>query len=141
RAGRRMRTRMLIVLTAVAVPVWPVGGWRAMLALLAVTVPLGLIAATRQARAMRYAVSGPHVVIESGWLRRTRHPPWLDRIQVVALGASPFDRRHGMATVVVDTAAGSGPGARMEIPFLDAATARALADRLAAEAAGTRFEW
>ena len=61
--------------------------------------------------------------------------------QSVTVAASPFDRRHRMASVLVDTAAGGGLRARLEVPFLDASVARQVADRLAADAAATRFEW
>lgn len=141
RAARRMRTQILIVLAFFSAPLWPTAGWRAALGLLAVCAPLALWLAGRQARAIRYAMAPVHVLLQTGWLRRTLLATWVDRVQSVTVTASPFDRRHRMASVLVDTAAGGALDARIEIPFLDAETARLVAARLAADAAATRFEW
>jgi putative membrane protein len=141
RAGRRIRTQNLIVLAFFSLPVWPIAGWRTALVFLAVLAPLAMWLAGRQARAIRYAMAPAHVLLQTGWLRRTLLATWVDRVQSVTVAASPFDRRHQMASVLVDTAAGGALTAKMEIPFLDADTARTVAARLAADAAATRFEW
>jgi putative membrane protein len=141
RAGRRMRMQMLIFLAVLSLVAWPIVGWRVALGIFSVLAPPGLLSATFQARAMRYAVTATHVLVQRGWLRRTLHLTWVDRVQVVALGASPFDRRHGMASVVVDTAVGGGADTGMQIPFLDAQVARAVAGQLATRAAVTPFAW
>ena len=63
------------------------------------------------------------------------------KIQAVGLETSPFDRRHGMASVQVDTAAAGPLGSAIDIPFLDRAVARQLYDTLNLEAAQTAFRW
>jgi putative membrane protein len=141
RAARRIRTRLWILLVFLSPLITALAGWRASVALLVIGVPLAVLLAGRQARAIRYATEPAHVLLQTGWLRRTLLATWIDRVQSVTVTASPFDRRHGMASVLVDTAAGGGLDARMDIPFLDADTARDVAARLAAQAASTRFEW
>jgi putative membrane protein len=141
RASRRVRTQLLIALAFFSLPVWPLAGWRTALGFLALFTPLAILLAGRQARAIRYAMAPAHVLLQTGWLRRTLLATWVDRVQSVTVMASPFDRRHQMASVLVDTAAGGVRDAKIEIPFLDADTARIVAARLAADAAATRFEW
>ena len=88
-----------------------------------------------------YAVASPFILVRHGWIWQTIQITWVDRVQVLAISSSLFDRRHGMATLIVDTAAGGAMGAKLHVPYLGANTARALQDRLAAEVAATRFQW
>lgn len=141
RAARRLRTQWLIIFVILSVMLGSTIGWRVGLGALAVLLPFALLLGGRQARAMAYATDAWHVLVRRGWLRRALLITWVDRVQCVAVTASPFDRRHGMSSVVVDTAAGSTIETRMEIPFLDAAVARGVARRVAAQAAATRFQW
>jgi putative membrane protein len=138
-APRRARTRMLIALAILSALASPVAGWRFAGLGFVVLAPFAIMLATRQSRAIHYAAAATQVWLWQGWQWRTLQLTWVDRVQVIAVRESPFDRRHGMASVVVDTAAGGGLGARMSIPFLDAATAQALARRLAV-AAGAAHE-
>lgn len=141
RAPRRLRTQLLIVVLAGCGLLWPLAGWRTALAALLVLPPVGLWIAGKQARAIRYAALPSFVLLQTGWLRRTLLATWVDRVQSVTVTASPFDRRHGMASVLLDTAAGGGVDAKMEIPFLDAGVACEVAARVSANAAATKFEW
>jgi membrane protein YdbS with pleckstrin-like domain len=59
---------------------------------------------------------------------------------VVTLSESPFDRRHRMARVNVDTA-GAEEGQPAGVPYLTRATAEALHGRLVKQAAQTSFRW
>ena len=93
------------------------------------------------ARRLGYAVASPFILLKHGWIWQTIQITWVDRVQALAISSSPFDRRHGMATLIVDTAAGGAMGAGLQVPYLGADTARALQDRLAAEVAATRFQW
>ena len=63
----------------------------------------------------------------------------LTKIQAVELDESPFDRRHQMASLAVDTA---GAGAhKIDIPYLSRPTAEDARMTLAHEAAATVFRW
>jgi putative membrane protein len=63
------------------------------------------------------------------------------KIQAVSMFESPFDRRHRMATVTVDTANAGPGGSAIRIPFLDRTVAERLRERLGSEASVTRFQW
>ena len=65
----------------------------------------------------------------------------LARIQTVGLGESPFDRRHRMASVRIDTAGGAASGYTIAIPYLERAVADEVARRLYAEAGRRAFRW
>jgi putative membrane protein len=134
RAARRMQTRMAILAMPAIGLSWPaLGPWSLPLA----TIVLGLAfaAARRQAAAFGYARSSTLVAVKRGWLWRSVYISWIDRIQAVSVQASPFDRRHGMASVLVDTAAGAGQAGSLEIPYLDAPTAVRVAHDLAVDGA------
>jgi membrane protein YdbS with pleckstrin-like domain len=63
----------------------------------------------------------------------TRH----DRIQLAVLTESPFDRRHGMASVSVDTAGSEAP--QLDFDLLTRTDAESLVAQLDAGIAGTEF--
>jgi len=54
---------------------------------------------------------------------------------------SPFDRRHRMASLAVDTAGAGTVGNRIQIPFLDARVAESILERLYSETCGNEFRW
>ena len=65
----------------------------------------------------------------------------LSKIQAVTLVESPFDRRHKMASVRIDTAnAGAGQDA-IAIPYLQRDIAEDIYRRLSAAAAELEFRW
>ena len=138
RAGRRIRRKWLVVSAVLT-------GWACLHArawgLLALVplLPLALALPSRQARALGYALTDRAVLSRRGlWtrvVRAARHA----RVQVVALRQSPFDRRHRMATVHVDTAGRSSGAVR--IPYLDDEVAADVHRRLVQETARTEFRW
>ena len=79
-------------------------------------------------------------LVRSGWLWRHITIARFSKIQVVSRRESPFDRRLGMASVTVDTAAAGAGGHALAIPFLAAATASELAATLSHQAAQTAFD-
>jgi putative membrane protein len=108
--------------------------------LFAVLAAWGALAARRQVAHLRWAVTGDLVLFQRGWIwRHTTLTPFA-RIQTVALHESPFDRRHAMARVRVDTA-GASDAFRVDVPYLGRDVAAALHARLAAAAAETAFRW
>jgi len=141
RAARRMRKKALLVVLAAGFIAAAVTQRPMMLGAAAVVLPIALWGATMSARRLAYAVASPFILFRHGWIWQTTQITWVDRVQALAISSSPFDRRHGMATLIVDTAAGGAMGAALQVPYLGADTARALQDRLAAEVAATRFQW
>ncbi len=92
---------------------------------------LGLVFAVlrRQFRAWGYAEREDDLVVRRGVMfRRTSVVPY-GRMQFVDVTAGPFDRRLGLASVVLHTAAAASVA---KIPGLAAAEAERLRDRLAA---------
>ena len=141
RAARRMRKKALLVVIAAGLIASAITQRPVMLAAAAAALPIALWGATMQARRLGYAVASPFILFRHGWIWQTIQITWVDRVHALAISSSPFDRRHGMATLIVDTAAGGAMGAGLQVPYLGADTARALQDRLAAEVAATRFRW
>jgi putative membrane protein len=73
-----------------------------------------------------WALTPDAILFRTGWLTRRLAIVPRDRVQSVQLTASPFDRRHAMAGVNVDTAGASLRG-YMQIPMLEQDVARRLA--------------
>lgn len=97
-------------------------------------IPLWFIRARFWARHARYADEGGIVAMREGWLDRTWRFADTSKLQGAILRQSPFDRRRGMATVSLDTAGAGEKEPRLTIPYLPEAEARALVDRLMANA-------
>ena len=114
--------------TAVAVAVVP-------------TAAAAVWVARRRARSIRWGLTSTAVWYCHGWIGRHLRVVRFAKIQAVSLTESPFDRRHRMATVAVDTANAGPGGAAIRIPFLDRAEAEQLRNRLGSEASITRFQW
>ena len=141
RAAKRMRKKALLAVMAAGLIASAVTRQPLMLGGALVALPFALWVATMQARRLGYAVTSPFILLRHGWIWQTIQITWVDRVQALSILSTPFDRRHGMATLVVDTAAGGAMGAGLQVPYLGADTARALQDRLAAEVTATRFQW
>jgi putative membrane protein len=88
-----------------------------------------------------WAATSDSVLFRSGWLRRYISIARQAKIQTVVLAQSPFDRRTGMARVLVDTAGAGNSAHGVDIPYLPYDTAAALYRSLSAEAARTTFRW
>jgi putative membrane protein len=63
------------------------------------------------------------------------------KIQVVAVGETPFDRRHRMGSVRVDTAGAGSSSHTIDIPYLAKGIAEDLAALLTSRAARTVYRW
>lgn len=144
RAKRRMLRKSLLIVgpvtIAIAAAVFFVGGWW-----LAGLVVAGGVASAlfdrRGASMIRYQRSPDWIGCRTGVLTRQTSVAFLDRVQVVDITESPFDRRARMATLRIDTAGGGPMGPKVDLPMLDAAQAaeHALAVATAAERGG--FVW
>ena len=141
RAWRRVFVRWvgLLVLPASLLAAAAVSPW-----LLLLAVPGGLAAAVHARLTVRhatYALTSRGVLCRLGWWKRTLTIVRHARVQTVALCESPFDRRHGMASVRVDTAGAERGGYTIRIPYLERDVAAAVARRLRDEAARRPFQW
>jgi putative membrane protein len=90
---------------------------------------------------LRWAVGERAVLLRSGWVTRQLTVARFTKIQAVTLGESPFDRRHRMASVRVDTAGAGDLSHRVSIPFLPREVADSVYGQLADAAARTSFRW
>lgn len=125
------------VLMGGATAPWLGFGWAA--AVMVLLAVFGLINARLYVASLGWAKTDRLIAFRSGWLRRSLTIIPLTKIQAVELDESPFDRRHHMASLRVDTA---GAGAhRIDIPYLSRPAAEDARVVLAHEAAGTVFRW
>lgn len=111
------------------------------LVLLAVLLAWAFLMARLDFAHLGWAVAGDAVLFRRGALWRQTSAAPFGKIQAVAIHESPFDRRHAMARVKVDTAGAGNASHRVDVPYLPRETAQSLYDLLAAEAAGTAFRW
>jgi putative membrane protein len=108
-------------------------------ALVPVLLLWAFVSARKYVANLRWGTTDSAVLFRSGWLRRYMTVVRFARVQAVSLTESPFDRRHGMASVQVDTFGASGAVHSVEIPYMPRDSAGGLLRFLAAQAAGTRF--
>jgi putative membrane protein len=131
RAWRRLvvvPSLMVVVLTGLLT--WRLGAW-SLVALAG--LPLIVVRArVWAARAGWTEIDGRLVAVRHGWLRRSWDVAEISKLQTLRLSASPFDRRHGMATLWLDTAGARSRDGAFRIPYLPAERARDLYERLAA---------
>jgi putative membrane protein len=140
RARRRLIRVTLYVSAVLTVPaVWGLGVWG--LAVPLALVPLGCINSALTVSHTAYALTAEAVFFRSGWWTRRISVARFGKIQSLRRGESPFDRRHRMASVGVDTAGATRIGHAIEIPYLEADVATGLMGRLYDEAGRTAFHW
>lgn len=138
RAFLRRARRSSMVAFALGLATIPWAGWWAA-AITPALVVLGIFLARQYVRGLGWARTDHAMYFRSGWLRRTITIVPLPKIQCVQLVESPFDRRHAMASLSVDTAgAGAHP---IRVPYLMHAVADAMRLDLAAHAATTEYRW
>lgn len=89
-------------------------------------VPCFMFRARRMAAFEGYACSDRVVAVRSGWLSRTWGLIDVRKVQAVQLTESPLDRRHGMATVWLDSAGASATEGVLRVRHLPVEDARAL---------------
>jgi putative membrane protein len=128
---RAWRRKFFAPAVAVGLAVCPLYFFRGPVALLALAlVPLLYWRAVVWARHSAYSIDDGLVAFRSGWLDRKWRFAEPRKLQVVELLQSPFDRRHGMATLRFDTAGASAMEGGLAIPYLPEADARRLYARL-----------
>jgi putative membrane protein len=92
-------------------------------------------------RHLGYAADRLYFQTRRGWLGRAWHIVPLRNAQTVVLRETPFDRRHGVATLHLDTAGQTHTGGAPLIANLPRGEALTLARALAHIAATTRYRW
>jgi len=127
---RQFMLPALFTLGLVAVLTWRQGPW----GLVALgLLPLLLVRAKVWARHAGYCLENGVIAVREGWLDKSWRFAEAGKVQALRLSRSPFDRRHGMATLLLDTAGASPLEPPLRIRYLPEAEARRLHDRLAAE--------
>jgi len=86
------------------------------LALVAIGLPISWWHARMYVRYTGWALQEDALFVRMGWLTRTLAVVPRNRIQTAQWAESPFDRRHAMASVTVDTA---GAGSRSDVVRID----------------------
>lgn len=104
-------------------------------------LPWWWLRARRIAARSSWAITEEALFWRSGWLDRHLSFAEIGKLQGLQLHQSPFDRRHGMATLVADTAGASPFGHRLELHYLPEAEARELHARLGARVARSALRW
>lgn len=124
-----------IVLSCPVIYYRPVWG----LVLAACLLAWAALNATLQVRHTGWRTTPDAVFFRSGWILRQMTIVRVERIQAVSLMESPFDRRHGMGTVLVDTLGARGAPHVVRIPYVPRAEAAVLMSELYRRAAHVPF--
>jgi putative membrane protein len=140
RAFRRAMKPVLAFLTPFTLLLASANLWVA-LGVLSVLLPWLTLSTRKHVRHLGWVEGDEVVLMKSGWIWRRVTVARINKIQVVAMHQSPFDRRAAMARVKIDTAGAGEFSHRVDIPYLDQQVAHGLADRLSAAAANTAFRW
>lgn len=96
-------------------------------------LPVWALRAKVWARYSGWTLDDGVIAWRQGWLDRSWRFAEVRRLQGLRLTQSPFDRRHGMATLCLDTIGASPLESPLRIPYLDVAVAAALYERLRAQ--------
>jgi putative membrane protein len=140
RAHRRIRNKGLLLSTLVSLATVAFLGWWA-LAVTAVTFAWSFLHAAMWWKHAAWTIGSSAMAFRSGWWTRRASIVRFAKIQTVSVVQTPFDRRHDMARISIDTAGAGKAGHRVAVPFLPRQVALELHDRLATEAARRSFRW
>ena len=111
-----------------------------LLPLVALVVVFLAFEARRFVQRVAFQISPDAILINKGWWVRTATIVPLSKVQTIVVKQTLFDRRHRMATLVVNTASDTSK-LTAEIPYLDFAIAHSLANRIYAEVQHRELEW
>jgi putative membrane protein len=137
--GREVRARLVLALVGALLSVF-VLEWSAV-AVLALFAAWGWISARTYVAHLAWAVIDGAVLFRTGWIWRRLTIARVSKVQAVSMTQSPFDRRHRMASLRVDTAGAGDASHRVDIPYLKVETATELFAHLGTAAARTAFRW
>jgi putative membrane protein len=136
---RELVARLVLVLIGALLSAFVLGWWA--VAVLAFFSVWAWISARIYTAHLGWAVVDGAVLFRTGWIWRHLTVARFSKVQAVAVTQSPFDRRHRMASVRVDTAGAADAAHRVDIPYLPVETAAELFGQLGTAAARTAFRW
>ena len=140
RAWRRVLFPSLLLIGGLtALATLRFGPWALLLPVL--LLPLAVLRARGLAKRCGWVLTDRVLAWRSGWLDRHASFAEVHRLQGLRLSQSPFDRRHGMATLYADTAGSSPFTHQLELRYLPEAEARALFAELSRRIAKRRLQW
>jgi putative membrane protein len=137
--GRELRARLIIAMLGAVLSAFVLGWWA--VALLALFIAWAWMSARLYTAHLGWAIIDGAVLFRTGWIWRSLTIARFSKVQAVAMMQSPFDRRHRMASVRVDTAGAGAASHRVHIPYLGVETATELFGQLGTAAARTAFRW
>ena len=137
--GRELRARLVLALIGALLSAFVLGWWA--VAVLAFFIAWGWMSARIYIAHLGWAVIDGAVLFRTGWIWRHLTVARFSKVQAVSMTQSPFDRRHRMASVRVDTAGAGDASHRVDIPYLPVETATELFGQLGTAAARTAFRW
>jgi putative membrane protein len=92
-------------------------------------------------RRLGYLLGENYFRTRRGWLSRTTHVVPIRNAQTIVIRQTPLDRRHGVGTLLVDTAGQAYTGGGPQIHNVPWEEALRLARTLAQRTAATRYRW
>jgi putative membrane protein len=137
--GRELRARLVLAPVGALLSAVVLGWWA--VAVLAFFIAWGWMSARIYTSRLGWALVDGAVLFRTGWMWRRLTVARFSKVQAVSMTQSPFDRRHRMASVRVDTAGAGGASNRVDIPYLNVETATELFGQLATAAARTALRW
>ncbi|MGO1199157.1 MAG: PH domain-containing protein, partial [Dermabacteraceae bacterium] len=118
---------LLLVIAAIVGTVLTGWWWIAACAVLPLLLILQhLLLTPRRVRAIGYLDEEEDLTIASGIMFRSVHTIPYGRVQSVKIGEGPIERRYGLATLTITTAAGGGTEALPGLPKAEAERLRTL---------------
>jgi putative membrane protein len=137
--GRELRARLVLAVIVALPSALVLGEWA--VAVLGILIAWSWVGARIYIAHLGWSIIDGAVLFRTGWIWRHLTVARFSKVQVVSMVQSPFDRRHHMASVRVDTAGAGAASHRVSIPYLPVETATALSGQLGRAAAGTAFRW
>ncbi len=137
--GRELRARLVLAVIGALFSVFFLRWWA--VAVLAFFIAWGAISARIYTAHLGWAVIDGAVLFRTGWIWRYLTVARFSKVQAVSLTQSPFDRRHRLASIRVDTAGAGDASHRVDIPYLAIEQATELLGQLGTAAARTAFHW
>jgi putative membrane protein len=136
---RELTARLVLALIGALMSAFVLGWWAA--GVLVFFSGWGWLSARIYVAHLGWAVVDGAVLFRTGWIWRDLTIARFSKVQAVSMTQSPFDRRHRMASVQVDTAGAGDALQRVDIPYLPVEKATELYGRLGTAAARTAFRW
>ncbi|WP_144391983.1 PH domain-containing protein [Pleionea sediminis] len=139
-SGWKRITRVYIILLSIIVALLSIKiGWHS---LWFITLSIFIVVyAQKTVASMRYGFSTNALFYESGWLVKRRTFVPISKIQSIELKQTPFDRRVGMASLLVDIAGLDLGRHSISIRFLKKSTANELMSKLYTNVSNTVYRW